>query len=249
VPDDQPRLTILFFNYPDESDLDGGAFPNGLYPIPPTMPVEGWPKATGDPTLEEWQQDVNDTGGDRHAIIVAPGAGSIWETWLARLTISGWEASDGAKFDLNSNASRPTRWTLGDAAGRPMFAALVRYDECERGMVEHALRVVVAQTRREYIYPANHYASSIPATSINYPAMGPRFRLKASFGTDDAVMIGAVIVTGIDPATILFRALGPSLASFGIQNPLPDPTLDLFDAQGTQIATDDDWKDSQQAAI
>jgi len=181
VPEEQPRLTIPFFNYPDESDLDGGKFPNGLYPIPPNMPVEGWPKATGNLTLEQWQQDVNDTGGDRHAIVVAPGAGSIWETWLARLTTSGWEASNGAKFDLNSNVPRPAGWTSGDAAGLPMFPALVRYDECERGMVEHALRLVVAATRREYIYPANHYASSIPATSINYPAMGQRFRLKSSF--------------------------------------------------------------------
>ena len=48
-------------------------------------------------------------------------------------------------------------------------------------MVEHALRLVVAKSRREYIYPANHYASSIPASSINYPAMGQRLRLKAGF--------------------------------------------------------------------
>ena len=185
VPDDQPRLTIPFFNYPDESDLDGGVFPNGWYPIPSNMPVEGWPKATGDLTLEQWQQDVNDTGGDRHSIVVAPGSGLIWETWLARLTTGGWEASNGAKFDLNSNALRPAGWTSGDAAGLPMFPALVRYDECERGMVEHALRLVVAETRREYIYPANHYASSIPATATNYPAMGQRFRLKSSFVIPD----------------------------------------------------------------
>ncbi|HEX4667745.1 MAG TPA: hypothetical protein VH207_14205 [Chthoniobacterales bacterium] len=149
------------------------------------MPVEGWPKGTGDLSLEEWQRDVEETGGDRHSIIVAPGVGSIWETWLACLTTSGWEASNGAKFDLNSNAVRPAGWTSGDAAGLPMFPALVRYDECERGMVEHALRLVVAQTRREYIYPANHYASTIPATSTNHPAMGQRFRLKASFVIPD----------------------------------------------------------------
>ncbi len=185
VPDTQPRLTIPFFNYPDESDLDGGTFPNGLYPIPPNMPVEGWPKGTGDLTLEDWQRDVNDEGGDRHSIIVAPGSGSIWETWLARLTTAGWEASNGAKFDLKSNDLRPAGWTSGDAAGLPMFPALVRYDECVRGMVEHALRLVVARTRRAYIYPANHYASSISASSINYPAMGQRFRLKASFVIPD----------------------------------------------------------------
>ena len=181
VPDDQPRVTIPFFNYPDESDLDGGTFPNGRYPIPPNLPVEGWPRATGDLSSATMAAGREQHGGDRHSIIVAPGTGSIWETWLARLTTSGWEASNGAKFDLNSNTLRPAGWTSGDAAGLPMFPALVRYDECERGMVEHALRLVVAATRREYIYPANHYASSIPASSVDYPAMGQRLRLKSSF--------------------------------------------------------------------
>lgn len=98
-----------------------------------------------------------------------------------KLTQSGWQASNGAKFNLNSNALRPAGWTSGDAAGLSMFVATVRYDECERGMVEHALRLVVKRTRKEYIYPATHYASSIPPTSTNYPAMGQRLRLKANF--------------------------------------------------------------------
>ncbi len=44
VPDNQPRVTLPFFNYPDESDLDGGTFPNGNYPIPSNLPIESWPK-------------------------------------------------------------------------------------------------------------------------------------------------------------------------------------------------------------
>jgi uncharacterized protein YaiE (UPF0345 family) len=181
VPDNQPRVQIPFLDYPDESDLDGGVSPNGLYPIPGNQPIESWPKGTGSLTLQQWQQDVNNSGGDRHGIMVAPGAGSVWETWQMKLTQSGWEASNGAKFNLNSNALRPAGWTSGDAAGLSMFAATVRYDECERGMVEHALRLVVKRTRKEYIYPATHYASSIPASSTNYPAMGQRLRLKANF--------------------------------------------------------------------
>ena len=51
------------------------------------------------------------------------------------------------------------------------------------------------------------------------------------------------------PATVLFRAIGPALAGAGIQNPLLDPTLDLFDAQGTSLATDDNWKGAEQSAI
>jgi hypothetical protein len=186
VPDNQPRVTVPFFNYADESDLDGGVSPNGSYPIPPNLPIETWPRGTGNLTLQQWQQDVNNTGGDRHAIIVAPGAGSIWETWLTKLTGTGWQASNGAKFSLNSNGLRPAGWTSGDAAGLPMFPAIVRYDECQRGMVEHALRIVVAKSRREYIYPATHYASSIPATSTSYPAMGQRVRLKAGFVIPDS---------------------------------------------------------------
>ncbi|MGZ5537359.1 MAG: PKD domain-containing protein [Chthoniobacterales bacterium] len=179
VPDDQPRAPIYFFQYADESDLDGGSGSTGLYPIPSNQPIETWPRGTGTMTLAQWQQ--TDDGSDRHGIMVAPGVGSIWETWLMLLNGGNWQASNGAKFSLNSNALRTAGYTSGDAAGLPMFPALVRYDECERGMVEHALRLVVAKTRKEYIYPATHYASSIAASQTQYPAMGQRLRMKASF--------------------------------------------------------------------
>lgn len=144
VPDNQPRRPVHFFNYPDESDLDGGTDPDGLYPIPPNLPVEGWPTEVGG-TLEDWQRADDDS--DRHSIMVAPSGGSVWETWLTRLVGTDWEASNGAKFDLNSNALRPAGWTSADAAGLPMFPAVVRFDECERGMIEHACRIVVKRSR------------------------------------------------------------------------------------------------------
>jgi len=182
VPDLQPTLAIDFFDYPQDSDLDGGTFPNGLYPIATNMPVETWPSETAGQTLLQWQQDVNDWGGDRHSIIVKPGAGYIWETWQAKLVGNNWEASNGAKFNLNTNGLRPAGWTSGDAAGLPMFPALPRFDECERGMVEHALRIVVKRTRyQNYIYPATHWASYATNTSVNLPSMGQRLRLKSSF--------------------------------------------------------------------
>jgi hypothetical protein len=68
-------------------------------------------------------------------------------------------------------------------------------------------------------------------------------------GVAENVMIGGVILLGPDLAEILFRAIGPSLASQGIQNPLADPQLGLFDGQGTAVASNDNWKDSQQEAI
>jgi hypothetical protein len=174
VPDSQPLVAIAFVDYPDESDPSP-------YPIPGNLPIETWPTGTGSLTLQQWQQDTNNLGGDRHAIIVQPGSASLWEMWQAKLVGTNWQASNGAKFDLGSNALRPAGWTSGDAAGLAMFPALPRYDECARGMVEHACRLVVKRTRKQYIYPANHYASSTPATQTNVPAMGQRLRLKASF--------------------------------------------------------------------
>src|SRR5204863_4914686 len=61
-------------------------------------------------------------------------------------------------------------------------------------------------------------------------------------GAGDNVMIGGIIIGNGDSPIMVFRAVGPSLASFGIANPLLDPTLQLFDANGTVIASDDDWK-------
>jgi hypothetical protein len=174
VPDSQPAVPLAFVDYPDESDPSP-------YPIPGNMPIETWPTGTGSLTLQQWQQDTTNIGGDRHAIVVQPGKGSIWEMWQAKLAGTNWQASNGAKFNLSTNGLRPAGWTSADAAGLPMFPALPRYDECERGMVEHACRIVVARTRREYIYPATHFASTTSPTQTNVPAMGQRLRLKAGF--------------------------------------------------------------------
>ena len=174
VPDNQPLVPIDFIYYPDESDPSP-------YPLPSNLPVETWPRETGDLTLDQWQRDLDDIGGDRHSITVMPGAGFIWETWVTRLTASGWESGNGARFDLKSNTLRPNGWTSADAAGLPMFPALVRYDECLRGMVEHAMRIVVRRSRLGPIYPATHHASVGGLTDPNMPAMGQRVRLKANF--------------------------------------------------------------------
>ncbi|HEY0552487.1 MAG TPA: hypothetical protein VGF13_23000, partial [Verrucomicrobiae bacterium] len=96
-------------------------------------------------------------------------------------SLTNWHAANGAKFNMNSNTLRPLGWTSGDAAGLSMFGGLVRYDECQRGMVEHALRLVVKKTRQQYIYPATHQAGSVPASSTNTPAMGQRLRLRSNF--------------------------------------------------------------------
>jgi hypothetical protein len=62
-------------------------------------------------------------------------------------------------------------------------------------------------------------------------------------------MIGGFIITGNAPKRMLMRALGPSLASFGITNFVPDPLLQLRGQDGALIRQNDNWKDDQRVEI
>ncbi len=158
VAGDQPRVDVTF-DYDDESDP-------GPYPIPPGAPIEGGPSSSG----------------DRHVLVVDRDDWTLYELFAAYPIAGGasWHAGSGAIFDLGSNAMRPAGWTSADAAGLPVLAGLVRYDEVvELGQIRHALRFTVQRSRRGYVFPARHYASS--NTSPNLPPMGMRVRLKAGF--------------------------------------------------------------------
>jgi hypothetical protein len=68
---------------------------------------------------------------------------------------------------------------------------------------------------------------------------------RAFVGTGNNVVI-AGFVLGNKPGNdrIVVRGLGPSLSSFGIANPLADPTLELRDENGTLILANNDWQDN-----
>jgi hypothetical protein len=64
------------------------------------------------------------------------------------------------------------------------------------------------------------------------------------------VLIGGFILGGSSANTkVLVRAIGPSLASFGINNALNDPTLELHDGNGALLQSNDNWKDQQRVEI
>jgi hypothetical protein len=149
-----PRSRVSF-EYADESN-------KGLYPIPKTVHIEGGRSSTG----------------DRHALLLDKDACRLYELYDLEPKGKGWTAGSGAVWNLRSNALRPAGWTSADAAGLPIFPGLARYDEVARGVIDHALRFTAARTRRAYVYPARHYASSSDDPSL--PPMGLRVRLKAS---------------------------------------------------------------------
>ncbi len=178
VPPDQKRVNVQITGYPAESD-------SGPFPVPDNLPIEGWPARYRrdakhrDLSLDDVQRDQRNEGGDRHAIVVDPVKRMLYEFYSARRTATGWQAAQASVFDLKTNKLRPTGWTSADAAGLPIFPAVVRYDELQRGEIKHALRVTVRRTRRAFVAPATHYAS--PWTDENLPRMGERLRLRADF--------------------------------------------------------------------
>jgi hypothetical protein len=139
------------FDYADESD-------RVRYPIPRGVHIEG--------------------GSDRHALLVDRSACRLYELFALQRSGGRWTAGSGATWNLRSTHLRPAGWTSADAAGLPILPLLARYDEVRRGRIDHALRVTVQRTRRAYVHPARHFASSDGDPSL--PRMGERLRLRAS---------------------------------------------------------------------
>jgi hypothetical protein len=169
-----PKVPVTF-DFDDESDP-------GPYPIPTNAPIEGGPN--GD--------------GDRHVLVVDTDNWLLYELYDAHPINGGvsWTAGSGAIFDLNSNALRPTGWTSADAAGLPIFPGLVRYDEVvEQHAIRHALRFTCPTTRRAYVSPARHFASSNTSTTL--PPMGMRVRLKSSVNISSFSANVQVILTAL----------------------------------------------------
>lgn len=150
--------TRVAFDYDDESD-------DVRYPLTRRTSIEGG-----------WRAD-----GDRHAIIVNARTCRLYETWNTRLTRRGWTAGSGATWSLRRNQLRPAGWTSADAAGLPILPGLLRWDEIQRGEVDHAIRFTVPYTADEFVWPARHRAGSGDAATV--PPMGARFRMKAGFST------------------------------------------------------------------
>ena len=173
------RRVRVSFEYADESD-------RGPYPIPRNAPIEGGRRSDG----------------DRHVIVVDRDRCRLYELFAAYPVSGGrrWRAGSGAVWSLRSNRLRPEGFTSADAAGLPILPGLARYEEVRRGEIDHALRFTVSETRRAFVYPARHFASSL--TDEDLPPMGMRFRLKSS-----------VDISGLGPQA---RVIATALKRYGM---------------------------------
>jgi hypothetical protein len=192
VVDSSQAASVVDFNYDHESDA-------GPYPIPNGVAIEG-----GD-----------ESDGDRHAIIVDSASCTLYE--LFALYPSPWSAGSGAIWSLTSNALRPRGWTSADAAGLPILPGLVRYEEVAAGHIDHAIRFTVSRSKRDYVYPARHFASSL--TSKSLPPMGLRLRLRANYPVSGFPYQARVVLNALKRYGMIVADNGSSWYLTGAPNP------------------------------
>ncbi|WP_162136245.1 beta strand repeat-containing protein [Zavarzinella formosa] len=157
--------------------------------------------------------------GDSHLLIYDKSANILYELYQAirpsetkfpegaTKSVNEWGAYQISVWDLNANTFRTIGDTSADAAGLPIMPGLVRPDEAlpvsegGQGVIDHAIRMTVQQTRDMFVYPASHAASSSDDSDL--PRMGERFRLKASF----------VIPSNWSPET---KAIAQAMKTYGM---------------------------------
>ncbi len=90
---------------------------------------------------------------------------------------------------------------------------------------------------------------NVGATGPTVPAPLVNVSTRGEVGTADDVLIGGFIIGGSGSKNVLLRAIGPSLGEAGVINPLADPTLELHNASGAVIASNDNWQTTQLGGV
>jgi len=186
---DQQKYTVTWRGN-DYDDNYGSESDPGPYAIPLNAPIEG------------------NGHGDAHVIAVDKDNKKLYELYNAEVKNNRWYASSGAIFDLTSNALRPDGWTSADAAGLPIFAGLVRYEEILKGEIDHAIRFTLTKpnVKPAYISPARH---KVKSTGGEYSLpFGARLRLRKDFDVSSFPPKVQIILNAMKKYGIILADIG-----------------------------------------
>ncbi len=222
VDGSQAKVAVKLGAYASQDDP-------GPMPLPSNALIEGYPKPGN---------------GDRHVLVLDKDNCWLYELGNGKISNAGaWSADAASVWDMTIPEQRPYTWTSADAAGLPVFAGLVRYDEVAAGAIHHAIRFTVPSTRQAFVLPATHWASSVTSTSA--PPMGMRLRLKASFNISGFSAQNQVILRAMQQYGLILADNGSALYISGA----PDPRWNNSDLHNLGQITAADFEVVQMGTV
>jgi hypothetical protein len=148
---------------------------------------------------------------DSEAFMIDPGGQKLYEMYNAHWNNGDPYASATVRWDLTSNALRADNHSSADEGGLPIFCGLFRWDEVQRGVINHAFRFENDWghiNHDTHLWPARHTAGE-GASVPDAPPMGARLRLKAGYDISGFSANAQVILTAM-------KKYGMFLADYGL---------------------------------
>ena len=197
--------------------------------------INPWPFSSSDLFEGDHSYDGGAYDGDHHCLVFSLADCKSYESYQLDWTNTAdttFNAAGASVWDTTGTASPSgDQQSVADAAGLPMLATLIRYDELvTRGSIQHALRFTCQHSSDNFIPPARAAAGSGHA-ALNWPPMGARARLKAGFD-----------VTGGGTFTPKAITLLTAIQQYGII--LADNGSGFFVTGDTKVTYPDVWTDA-----
>jgi N-acetylneuraminic acid mutarotase len=180
------------------------------------------------PNTNSWTATSTTNAPDGRTIHTAIWTGREMIVWGGQAGLDfGFYFNTGGRYDPAADS-----WTATSTANAP------------NGRYRHT---AVWTGNEMIVWGGTLYTNTSTSTGGRYCLPGPPAELgnlstRAFVQTGDNVMIGGFIVQGTGPKRVIIRAIGPGLTQYGVPNALANPRLELHDAAGTLIGSNDDWQ-------
>jgi hypothetical protein len=195
--------------------------------VGPELTALGVPGALQDTTLE-----LHDGTG----VLIA--TNDDWKT-----TVIGGAITEDQSAAVQTSGAAPT-----DDRESAVIATLDPYNPAVGGTVGLYTAIVRGKDDTTGVASVELYDLGTASLDVSSSAQLANISTRGVVQTGDDVMIGGFIVRGDFPATVIVRAIGPSLTAKGVSGALQDTTLELHDGTGALIGSNDNWQDDPGAA-
>ncbi len=119
-------------------------------------------------------------------------------------------------------------WGLGSANNGQLGEPLVTSVTSPRLLARQVTALAAGHQHSLYAQVPEAYLTNL-STRINLKAENP------------GNLVAGLVISGTEPMDVLIRAVGPSLADYGVSSPLENPSFRIFDQNAEVIGSNDDW--------